>query len=482
MADKKDFIDGKITFYGFYIQHRPDKRSDIVASTQQQYKRNYTEVLEPKFRDKPLEDYNADDIHARLVEIKAHGKQRTRNKQAYADATMGTFRANLKKLLDMAVDEGYCAVNAMDDLDLADDADKEDHADFVDEMITLRKSLTVKEEKLVFDEVFREPRQAGEKMGVALMFAFGLRNAEACAVCFSDIKEMVFHPGHYYLEISKTVVGNTTDVKQSGKTANANRLIPMTKSTYDFLMARKSYVQKELSNAPAGTTHPDSVADDYPIACDRKNFSKRCTTQRLSNQGKAVLKKASLDMKVIQYIQQDHSTALLEEKEPTAYLFRRNFATQLYVLGLNPDEIQFVIGHQIENTQNLRNFYTNEEKLYPIKLKMDRRPLFCGDIPDEIAWLNAHSKSRHSTLLASGHTHYGQVFLSAERTTLVQLNLHALEPNDDIILNIRSKSPIVEVTATITDCPSESPQGPVNITKEHILEYGNLKGNKGTAP
>ncbi len=36
-----------------------------------------------------------------------------------------------------------------------------------------------------------------------------------------------------------------------------------------------------------------------------------------------------------------------DRKDPTAYLFRRNFGTHLHILGLSEPEIEYVIAHDI---------------------------------------------------------------------------------------------------------------------------------------
>ena len=50
-------------------------------------------------------------------------------------------------------------------------------------------------------------------------------------------------------------------------------------------------------------------------------------------------------------------------------------ATHLYILGLSESEIQYILGHDIEDPEDARNLYRNEEKLYKISQKMRRRPL-----------------------------------------------------------------------------------------------------------
>ena len=71
-----------------------------------------------------------------------------------------------------------------------------------------------------------------------------------------------------------------------------------------------------------------------------------------------------------------------DRKDPTAYLFRRNFGTHLHILGLSEPEIEYVIGHDIDDPYETRNEFVNEEKLFAIKQKMDRRPLVNSDLSE----------------------------------------------------------------------------------------------------
>lgn len=66
----------------------------------------------------------------------------------------------------------------------------------------------------------------------------------------------------------------------------------------------------------------------------------------------------------------------IREKSPTGYLGRHIFATQLALFDLDEDEIQAVIGHDIEDPSVTRNDFSSDEKLYRIKQKMNRMPIY----------------------------------------------------------------------------------------------------------
>lgn len=63
------------------------------------------------------------------------------------------------------------------------------------------------------------------------------------------------------------------------------------------------------------------------------------------------------------------------EKDATAYILRRNFATHLYILGLDESQRQYIMGHQIEENEDKRWFFRNEELLEPIARTLSLRPI-----------------------------------------------------------------------------------------------------------
>ena len=64
----------------------------------------------------------------------------------------------------------------------------------------------------------------------------------------------------------------------------------------------------------------------------------------------------------------------LIEKDPTPYLFRRNYATHLYCLEFPEAEIQYLLGHDIEDSMRYRNYYTNPDEIYRFFERMKRHP------------------------------------------------------------------------------------------------------------
>ena len=103
----------------------------------------------------------------------------------------------------------------------------------------------------------------------------------------------------------------------------------------------------------------------------------------LTAAGRAVLRKIHVNEDVVSYIDrrlhQDAGDMDLRVKDPTTYLLRRNLGTHLYLLGMNETEIQYIMGHSIEDPYIIRNHFGNEDLLYEIHQKMKNRP-FLNDL------------------------------------------------------------------------------------------------------
>lgn len=127
-------------------------------------------------------------------------------------------------------------------------------------------------------------------------------------------------------------------------------------------------------------------------------------------------------------ISQNDSLPFEDRKDPTAYLFRRNFGTHLHILGLSEPEIEYVIGHDIDDPYETRNEFINEEKLFVIKQKMERRPLVNSDL----------SQTVHIDVgerLPLQHTAHMQIPVDSAET---EMHITANEPTDNIKVRLSS--------------------------------------------
>jgi len=260
------------------------------------------------------------------------------------------------------------------------------------------------------------------------MYALGLRNAEACAVDFGDIKPMQTHPECPVVWIYKTTGYDTSVGKLGGKTRNADRIIPLPDKVAALIRARRQHMESQLNK----------LVDDYPIVCNNDRWDVRCSARELTNAARALFQ--SIKMKAVQLasvtedLQEEPETSndslpFEDRKDPTAYLFRRNFGTHLHILGLTEPEIEYVIGHDIDDPYETRNEFVDEEKLFAIKQKMDGRPLVNSD-RSQIG-----QSIRVGEHLPLQHTAHMQVPAASAET---ELHITANEPTDIITVRLSS--------------------------------------------
>ena len=409
------------------------------ADATAQFARPRCSILGDVFN-KPYSEYNYNEIVEILKEIKKTGYRikSTGEIKRYTDHTMATFRSNIKSIDGIAVKYdiinissfwgtalglgGYCIWDDFFDLDDNESVDKNNRI----VNTQLRKSLTPSEEKKVFKQVMTDPQQSGEFMGIALMYSCGLRNAEACAVKFGDVIPIEGHDDCFRIKIDTSISIDRVE-KANLKTKNAYRYIPISDVLIEFINKRKEYVKTQLNLS-------DEEVNDLTIACYQNEFVKHCNTNDLTTAGRIVLKKAGVNGRVLAYIE-IHVRELdmaVSEKEPTAYLLRRNFGTMMQLLDLTREEIEYLMGHSILSIEMTRNYYSNSDMLYKMKLKMDNRPYLSSRYNSE---LEICLKPQKSVTINKTYKQLIHINESAKKIKIV-LVIKSKNPNDNINVRI----------------------------------------------
>ena len=117
--------------------------------------------------------------------------------------------------------------------------------------------------------------------------------------------------------------------------------------------------------------------EEQPIACVGSDYGHRAGAHQITAAGRQLFRSIGMDRRQLAYIDMDLADPHMQdyEKDPSVYRFRRNFGTYLHILGLSEAEIQYVLGHNIEDIHLTRSDFMDEDKLYAIKQKLKRRPL-----------------------------------------------------------------------------------------------------------
>ncbi len=224
-------------------------------------------------------------------------------------------------------------------------------------------------------------------LGIILMFFLGLRNNEAAARTFGDIRK-IEGTEHHCIYVLTSTKRSSKELKVGGKTSNAFRIIPLYGFLYDFLMERRDYLVKSWQdvNPKLSDNEIEDKISTWRIAStplDNKGVSSTDLTRRGKEVLTSVLNKCHSPQKEISYkdAEYDFSYGLQEqgiegEDSPTTYLFRRNFATHLVNLGFDSSQVEYLIGHEIEETGILRHFFSTGEELVTLAKIMQEHP-FC---------------------------------------------------------------------------------------------------------
>ena len=224
-------------------------------------------------------------------------------------------------------------------------------------------------------------------LGILLMFFLGLRNNEAAARTFGDIRR-IEGTQHHCIYVLTSTKRSSKELKVGGKTSNAFRIIPLYDFFYDFLKKRRDYLVSRWKdeNSKLSDKEIDERISAWRIAStpsDNEGVSSPNLTMRGKEVLTLVLSKCHNPQREVSYkdVEYDFSYGLQErgiedEDSATTYLFRRNFATHLVNLGFDPSQVEYLIGHEIEENGVLRHFFSTGEELVTLAKIMQEHP-FC---------------------------------------------------------------------------------------------------------
>lgn len=380
---------GMLTFWGVYQECRADVMQyggrGWNKDTQAQYDSIVLNRIVPAINDhdsKPISQYTLQDFRNAEMRLKQKGKGGDKRQFVpWEQSTMDKFKFLMKAIVAAGAKNHLCR-NCFYEGDDPNDDRKDDIRNFY-RLGCTPKSLTIADEVKLARYLKRFSIKDDKLPGLLLMYALGLRNNEACGANFEDVHEFVEYSGHFYLVVSQTTEIGKNTLKINGKTYNSPRKIPISDGVYKLLVKLKGERLKQVA-----TKGYMGDGGALPIACKNGDPTCRCTTSDLSIAAKEVYVKLGMREEDLDDIGRELEVcaqmARDEEEEdefreieadPTAYLLRRNCATHLAVLGLSDEEIQYIMGHKIENPYFCRRDFNDELRLFAIKEKMDQRPI-----------------------------------------------------------------------------------------------------------
>ena len=377
------------TFAGALEDCYTDISFDWNNTTRKQRNRYYENTILPALKNhdsKLIKNYTVEDFDDAIQSIIEKGYTQKGEQRYYSDSTINTFRNMIYRVIYYSSVWGYCNNifwGTYYELDLPSPQE------IINEHIYLKKSLEADQDKKLFNELFKKGDLSGEEVGISLMYSLGLRNAEAAGLNYGDIVPIQGHGEIHVARIYKTTIPYTNKLQSSGKTLNSGRMIPVPEILYNMLQERKEYINDFYVNQGI-----DINVDDLPIVCQGENYEVRCSADDITDVAKKVFQTIGIKSKQLAYIdaalRDSKLREVIREKDPTAYLLRRNYATYLYILQFDISEIQYLMGHDIENEYETRNDYNDPDRIYRMHEKIKKRPLFSKYESLESKTINIH--------------------------------------------------------------------------------------------
>ena len=378
--------DGTLTFAGalkrFFIE--TDKNGNNIGiskncneTTRLSYLNKYANRILPVIEkrlgaQKPLHSYTGEDLEGILHQLDSGNH--------YRDSTMLHYRYLLWSVYRAGFRHGLYGDRIFwDDLTELDLTEEEN---LIKAKTRIRKSFTIEEEVKIAEwfQNLSPDAVSGEEIGLAIMFFLGVRDNEACGANFSCFHELEAHPGTYVFDMLQTTKIGSSAVKSGGKTGNAPRVLPVNPVLFDFIIKRKHWIADRIKDGEVSFPEGVTSVDGLHVVCHGSELMARSTTSHLCRAGKELFARIGIDRSEIILLQQilishEFKDLKIDEDDPTPYLFRRNRATRLYHLGFLPAEIQYWMGHEIEDPNITRNSFSNHVVLFHLAKKAESDPI-----------------------------------------------------------------------------------------------------------
>lgn len=458
---------GRYTFWGCYLACRTQiiRERGWGKTTAKEYESSYINKICVSLRNHdqtPIDRYTFEDYEHAISKIRRQGYVSDGGYiQQYEPATIDRFRYLIQTVVETAADNYYC-LNVF----AANSSGRNSAGVSHKNGKIIPRSISPRAEVKASEELLTNPLQSGEYMGLAAMFCFGLRNAEACGLNYGDIKFFRDIPGCWVAWVYKTTKIDTSDLQSGGKTPNADRVVALPDRYVQLVLARKQRLKELL---------PEDVnVDLLPISCKGDNYFQRCSADDITQAAKTLfhaigitqeqLHKAYMDM------QQGNQDALLEhngeplEKDFTAYVFRRISATAMACVGLNEMEIASQIGHDM-GTQlpETRNEFLSIKKLSKIKQKMDQRPVV-NALKERTTVMRIPANNAIEITHSRAHQ-----FEVPDGWTQIRLHISGCEPGDVLRVTVGTNDPSdkIGVTALQYGVPTEHYGKHLDVTADY---------------
>ena len=461
--------DGEPTFAGLlhrYFVEQDSRRRNIGISrnwnekTAEQCRYDYERRILPALHSFCGRDTPAHKLTGELFELVL---QKLADERNYSDGTVEHYRHLILLAYQAGVEHDHFPDTLfwedLFDAETATDAEKE--AWRVNTMTRLRKSFSPDEEQRIARWFLnlRPETATGEELGLLLMFTLGLRNNEACGANFSSVRRLDYYEDTAVFDMLQSTRLNSSALKSGGKTSNAPRTLLMMEPVYDFIQHRKAHLTQLIDTGKLSLPENADSVDDLPLVCRKLSFTQRASSNELAAAGRALFSQIGIDKSELSALYQilcssEVQRMQIEEREPTTYLFRRNCATHLYQLGFAPSEIQYWMGHEIEDPFTKRSFFADPDQIYALKEKWSRHPVL------ELLSSQADAEEgKHNTLpIRIEDTERVRLNMAAEGARAILVRVDIPEPCSELSVSVNCDSPGIKASSQLVPRKADYPR------------------------
>ena len=367
--------DLQLSLYAFFDRYCGEL--GWVPKTIEQYRR-YIRMIDHVLGSPPFEEIDEPTVQEAVQKVRMSSKRKSGFSDQTLEMMVGIFR-DLCRFAERCSDGLYFDVCANEKWRVPQAAEKKPlaqrtKADIARERkaqiqraTRLPRSLTLLQEQHLVRQLTRHYARRGSYMALALMLYLGLRPSECLGLTFGDIQPLYGHEDQIRCIYVYKQRKQDEAVDYRLKTHNAYRILPIPSELDALLRQREKGMRTRL----------DGDLSAYPIVCKDTKWIEPCKRRTALELCAGLLRKEFRDETAIADLTTEmNRDAAFEEKDITAYLLRRNFATAMVsVCGMEEDELQYLMGHDILDEQEMRSDFTDADFLARLWRKMNRRVL-----------------------------------------------------------------------------------------------------------
>ena len=370
-------IDQKLTFFGVLVKYYDEigKKYSLSPNTNEQYAKQCEKYIIPRLNDRPLENYSAEDLDKVILDIRS-------SESRCAEATVQIYRRHILRVIEMAV--GY---EGMRDplfgvVFMPPTTPK--HVEN-SEKKTLPRSLTVQQQCAIGKAIYSSAEE-GKNIDLMVEFEAGLRPKETAGLSFGDF---VYQDGFGVAALHNSTIGQGHTRHTKMKTKNSYRKAIFSEKASKIIAKHRYKICDLLSTCTVGDYDHTLEISNTPIAGMDDNPTMPRSSVQVSKDYRALLRDIGFDeddylaacrIVASEEFSEAEKHATPEElgfakvKSPTVYINRRQICTDMHIVGCTPEEIQYLMGHKIENPAVDRRYYNNGDELKKLADKLNKRP------------------------------------------------------------------------------------------------------------